>query len=268
MTKTAVVIGANRGIGLQLIKTLQKHGYTCTGTVRPSTLTAHKTRSQAPSSSSSHTTSTSASETPAADDNNDVDTSIADLEATGARILTLDYLDPASIDHAATTWGVSTTPLDLLVNCAGVSPLPIPWRDAYPAAMAMQYGTMCIGPFLATRAFMPALERAAGLAKVLNVSSDFGSIADSNGGWIGYRSAKAGLNMVTKTLAEEFKTAGLDVVLAAVNPGFIRTRLSGWHPEATDDVEVTCEGMLKVVDALSTDNSGGFWDWDGKRFSW
>ncbi|KAK3373175.1 hypothetical protein B0T24DRAFT_622292 [Lasiosphaeria ovina] len=83
---------------------------------------------------------------------------------------------------------------------------------------------MALGPFLATQHFPPLLQKST-LGKILNVSSDLASIADSDGGRIGYCMAKAALNQQTASLAADFTSQRI-MALVAVHPGRVPTRMS------------------------------------------
>lgn len=60
---------------------------------------------------------------------------------------------------------------------------------------------------------------------IVNVSSRMGSIANGKGGAYGYRSSKAALNAVTKGLSEDLRDRGITVV--ALHPGWVQTDMGG-----------------------------------------
>ncbi|KAI8955725.1 hypothetical protein F4801DRAFT_277291 [Xylaria longipes] len=81
-----MVFGANRGIGLNILKSFVSRSWNVTGTIRPQTTN---------------------------------DPSFEDLKQTGAKVLELDYLDESSIEKAAADFG--DQPLDILVNVGGLA---------------------------------------------------------------------------------------------------------------------------------------------------
>lgn len=130
-------------------------------------------------------------------------------------------------------------PVDVLVNNAGVlldagrQPSTVP-LDVAERTLT----TNVIGTWRVTQAFLPGMvER--GWGRVVMVSSGTGSFA--NGifpGTPSYSLSKAGLNALTVMLAEE--TRGTGVLVNAVNPGLVRTRMmpAAERPpeDAADDV--------------------------------
>ena len=230
--KTALVIGANRGIGLQLVKTFQDHGWKVYGSVRPITRD---------------------------------DSSVQDLKNTGAGILYVDYTNEASIEQAAREFGDG--PLDCLVNSGGFGVNPDDsWSHDYDMVLE-RFKVMCLGPFLATKHFRPSLERSEA-GKVLNISSDMGSIATNTeeGENIGYRVAKAALNQQTKTLAQELRRTGSKISLVAVCPGFVATKMTRFRGK--DDIVEVCKGTVDIVLNLTTKDSGSFRNWKGAYIPW
>ncbi|RSL46146.1 hypothetical protein CEP53_010433 [Fusarium sp. AF-6] len=140
--RNALIIGANRGLGLGLLKVFKENGYNVFGTVRP------QTRS---------------------------DSSFKDLEATGATGIDLDFLDEESIAAAAKTYG-NDKPLDVLVNCGGVEMYPEKWLDTTAEALVYKYRVMTVGPFLSSKYFLPSLKKSE-FGKIVNITSEWASIA-------------------------------------------------------------------------------------------
>jgi len=99
---------------------------------------------------------------------------------------------------------------------------------------------------------------------VVNISSILGSIARSGGADYVYRTSKAALNMVTKTLACDLEGRGVTVV--SFHPGWVRTDMGGSGADITAQEAVA--GMRKVIDGLSTADSGKFFNYDGAPLEW
>lgn len=103
---------------------------------------------------------------------------------------------------------------------------------------------------------------------IANLSARVGSISDNQlGGWYTYRLSKAALNQATKTMGLELKRQGTMIV--ALHPGTTDTGLSKPFQKNVKvgrlfPVDFTVDSLLAVVDSLSDDNNGGFYDWAGK----
>jgi NAD(P)-dependent dehydrogenase (short-subunit alcohol dehydrogenase family) len=123
--------------------------------------------------------------------------------------------------------------LDVLVNNAGISPYFVRSERLGPEQMREVLETNLIGAFACTRAALPLLE-AAPAASVVNVSSIHGS--RSHARMLAYAAAKGGMEMLTRTLAEEWAERGIRVNSLA--PGYIETEMTeglrahaGWSEE-------------------------------------
>ena len=103
---------------------------------------------------------------------------------------------------------------------------------------------------------------------VVNLSARVGSISDNQlGGWYTYRSSKSALNQMTRTMAHELKRQGSHII--ALHPGTTNTDLSKQFQKNVQDrrlfpVEFTVEKLLDVVESVTEENNGGFYDWAGK----
>ncbi|KAI0542075.1 short chain dehydrogenase [Xylaria digitata] len=71
------------------------------------------------------------------------------------------------------------------------------------------------------------------------------------------------VTLTTTTLAIDFKTAGLPVTTMAIDPGFIKTRLTGFR--GTVDIKESSNGMYKLIESLTPEMSGSFYKWNGKE---
>jgi len=92
-----------------------------------------------------------------------------------------------------------------------------------------------------------------------------GSIEDnSSGGSYLYRSSKAAVNMVVKSLAIDLKPRGIKVVV--FHPGWVKTDMGG--PNAMISVEQSVSGIRKVISSLTLADSGQFLAYDGRKLPW
>ena len=106
---------------------------------------------------------------------------------------------------------------------------------------------------------------AAGSATVAILSSKMGSLADnSSGGSYIYRSSKAAVNAVVKSLSIDLYENKIKVV--ALHPGWVQTEMGG--PNALIDVQTSVSGMKRVVANLTLEQSGGFMSYDSTLIPW
>jgi NAD(P)-dependent dehydrogenase (short-subunit alcohol dehydrogenase family) len=181
-------------------------------------------------------------------------------------VVALDVTDPASIEDAVAHVRREVEALDLLVNNAGVSGGGSADRfDTVDAdTMTEVYRVNAVGPHLLTRAFAPFLQEGES-ATVVNVTSQLGSIArTSGGGWHSYRASKAALNMCTRLQAAELEADG--VIVVAMHPGWVRTDMGGSSARLSPEQSVA--GMLEVIGDLSSEDAGSFLAYDGEELPW
>merc|ERR1711865_979097 len=106
------------------------------------------------------------------------------------------------------------------------------------------------------------------VAVIANLSARVGSISDNGiGGWYSYRMSKAALNQATRTLANELKRQSVWCI--ALHPGTTDTDLSKPFQKNVQEgrlfpVEFTVDSLMKVLDSMEEENSGGLYDWAGK----
>ena len=155
-------------------------------------------------------------------------------------------------------------PIDVLINNAGVAGPGTGFgeTDYDEWAAVLQVNTL---------APLRMVERFVGLIAnsdrkiVVNISSSMGSIAqNTSGGSYIYRSSKAALNMVTKSLAIDLADRGLTVV--SLHPGWVKTDMGGEGASITPAESVS--GMRQVIDRLTPAESGKFFRYDGSLLEW
>ncbi len=97
------------------------------------------------------------------------------------------------------------------------------------------------------------------------ISSKMGSMGDNtSGGVYIYRSSKAALKAVMKSLARDLKPRG--IVVAILHPGWVRTDMGG--PNALIDVDESVSGMRRVLARTTPETSGRFLDYRGGTVPW
>lgn len=123
------------------------------------------------------------------------------------------------------------------------------------------------------RAFGPML-RHGDPALLASISARVGSIEDNQlGGWYSYRASKAAHNMFLRTIAREWKVSHRNAIVVALHPGTVRTRLSAPfisenYPKRVLEPTECAEALLQVAAGLTPDDSGRFYDWQGKPVPW
>ena len=181
-----------------------------------------------------------------------------ELDGLGARVEELDVRD---LD-ALVALGSSIERLDLLIANAGTW---IPEQAESPdegRAWTEMLTTNTVAPYLLAKSVLREVGETRG--KLMALTSGMGSIAESSGGYVPYRSSKAALNMAWHSLAIEAKRLG--VVAAVLDPGWVKTRMGG--ASAPTPPEQSVAEMRLLIDRLDPADSGGFFKRDGSRHEW
>lgn len=177
--------------------------------------------------------------------------------------LPLDAADDESI--AAFPQQLQDEAVDIFINNAGVyGPRDGKFGKVAGADWLHVLQVNSVAPLLLTQALMPNLRKGKS-KKLLYLTSKMGSIADNGGGGhYVYRSSKAALNMVAKSLAIDLASAGF--IVAVLHPGWVKTDMGG--PNALIDTLTSVTGMVEVIDGLGQQQSGGFYNYDGSVIPW
>ena len=187
----------------------------------------------------------------------------------------LDLTDEASI-VAASELATADSPLDLVIIASGilhrdgdVRPEKS-MREINANALSEVIAINTIGPTLVAKHFLPKLRRNQKTVFAA-VSARVGSITDNRlGGWVAYRMSKAALNMMVRTLAIEQARQLPQSVVVALHPGTVDTALSQPFTKRVDESKLfspatSAEKLLRVIDGLRPEDSGGFYAYDGSR---
>jgi NAD(P)-dependent dehydrogenase (short-subunit alcohol dehydrogenase family) len=227
----AVVSGANRGIGLETSRQLAGRGF---DVVLGSRDIAKGERAA------------------------------AGIDATDGRVLVkqLDVAEPESVRRLAEDVGRELGRVDVLVNNAAI--LYDTWArgiDADLTEVAEAIEVNLLGAWRMAEAFIPLLRRS-DHGRIVNVSSQGGSLASMGGGTPAYSVSKAALNALTRVLAAELRPDG--ILVNSICPGWVATDMGGPGGRPVE------EGAASVVwGALLPDDgpTGGFFR-DGRPLPW
>lgn len=178
-------------------------------------------------------------------------------------LLTLDVTRAQEIALIPKT--LDQQPLHLLINNAGLFASNHDTIDTLDSDTWLnEIRVNTIAPFMVTRALRPNLA-AAGHATVAMISSKMGSLSENrSGGAYSYRSSKAALNAVTRSLAHDLACNSISVV--ALHPGWVRTDMGG--PKAPLDTTASASGLKSVLDKVGPDDNGKFFDYTGTQIPW
>ncbi len=100
---------------------------------------------------------------------------------------------------------------------------------------------------------------------VVNISSKMGSIgANVSGDSIIYRASKAALNQVSKCLSVALAPRGITVIL--FHPGWVSTDMGG--SEAPVTPADSAAGIRAVLEGVTAEDNGGFFNYDGEELPW
>ncbi|HIM42098.1 MAG TPA: SDR family oxidoreductase [Rhodospirillales bacterium] len=176
---------------------------------------------------------------------------------------TLDVDDGPQV--AALANKLSGQPIDVLINNAGIyGPKDVTRDTVVYDAWGQVFRTNAMSPLAVSAAFAANVAQG-GQKKIITLSSIMGSIAenDSSGDFI-YRSSKAAVNAVMKSLAGDLKSEGITV--AVLHPGWVRTDMGG--PDAAIEAPESVTGMRAVIAGLKESDSGRFLNYDGTEIPW
>ena len=226
-----LITGANRGIGLALVREFLKEGDTVIATARNPDQ-ANELREAGGS---------------------------ADQRLT---VLPLDVADAESVNSLAKQVANTQGSLDVLINNAGVFPeegdekleeLNLAYFDTAFAINVTGTARVC-------QALLPMLRQGEN-PRIVNMSSGAGSITDKvDSRHFCYSSSKAALNQFTRALAAELKTEG--IVVVPITPGWVKTDMGGSKAELS--AEESAVSLVRTIRKLGLKQTGQFLDRHGR----
>jgi NAD(P)-dependent dehydrogenase (short-subunit alcohol dehydrogenase family) len=177
--------------------------------------------------------------------------------------MALDVTNPSSTKAAAAE--LDDQAIDLLINNAGVMGArgqSIGNIDYDAWAKVLDANTM--GPMRVAEAFVDNVARSE-RKLIVTITSGMGSIGDNtSGGAFAYRSSKAAVNMVMRSLAIDLAPRGITCVV--VNPGWVQTDMGG--PQATLTTTDSVKRLRRLIETLGPAQSGKFFNYDGREYAW
>ncbi len=172
----------------------------------------------------------------------------------------LDVTNPAHITNLKYT--LMGHDIDLLINNAGIYGERLPYGEVRADEWMKVLEVNTVAPLMVVQELSELL---ADKSKVILMSSKMGSVEDnSSGGSYIYRSSKAGLNAVGKSLAIDLAEHGISVVVC--HPGWVQTDMGGSN--ASIDTKTSITGLREVIENLDLSRSGQFFNYDGAVIPW
>lgn len=184
----------------------------------------------------------------------------------------LDLTDDASVEKHL---GAQEGPFDVILVASGA--LEIDGAEPEKTvksisrkAMMDQFALNAVGPALVLRHAPDLLPRDKPCVFAV-LSGRVGSIGDNKiGGWISYRSAKAAVNQIVHTAAIELARSHKHSICVALHPGTVKTPFTEKYLARHPAVEPSeaAQNLLSVIDGLTAEDTGNFFDWAGKPVAW
>ncbi len=236
VVRTALVTGANRGIGFEIARQLAGLGITVLAGVR----------SEARALSAG--------------------TAFEELGADVCPVV-LDVADAGRLPDVLRDIERRHGPIDILVNNAailidGPGGFSASLFDMTDDTFRRTWETNVLGPTAMIRTLLPGMIRR-GYGRIVNMSSLAGQLSAMNSGFPAYRISKAALNALTRIAAAE--AAKTDVKINACSPGWVRTDMGG--PDASRSPEKGAETAIWLATLPSSGPTGGFFQ-DKSPVAW
>ncbi len=235
-TRIALVTGANRGIGFEIVRQLARQGLIAVLGARD----PEKGKAAAATLAS---------------------------EGLEPAVVALDVTDGDSVRDAVAAVMELYGRIDVLVNNAailkeGFLPEDASVFDAPVELVIETFQTNTVGPLRLIQAVVPHM-KTRGYGRVVNLSSGAGQLADMGGGYPAYRMSKAALNALTRMTAAELGPG--DIKVNSMCPGWVKTEMGG--PNATRPVEKGAETAVWLATLPEDGPTGGFFR-DMKPIPW
>jgi NAD(P)-dependent dehydrogenase (short-subunit alcohol dehydrogenase family) len=175
-------------------------------------------------------------------------------------VIEMDVSDAAEIGRARRR--LEAEPIDVLINNAGIGgPDRQNATDMDFEGLEEAFRINTIAPLRVANAFLPNVKAAKG--KIITLSSQMGSTGASADN-LAYRASKQAVNRLMRGLATELKPQGIPVLI--VHPGWVKTEMGGDGAQLSP--EESAANLQKLIDKLDVSSTGRFLAWNGKELAW
>lgn len=230
MSKTILITGANRGLGLEFVRQYAEAGEIILACCR------HPKEAK----------------------------DLLELQRNHQKI-TIYQLDTASLSDIESLKEKITQPIDILINNAGMLEREASLKELSADTMNKCFMINTIAPLKITEVLLENIIKS-NRKLVVSISSSMGSISENtSGGYYSYRASKAALNMTMKSAGFELIKYGVQVLL--LHPGWVKTRMGG--NDALIDPEVSITGMRRVIETYKPEpGEVRFYRFNGEIVPW
>ncbi|MRI32172.1 short-chain dehydrogenase [Endozoicomonas sp. OPT23] len=229
MSRNVVITGANRGLGLEFVKQYLKDGWKVFACSRSPETSEELLK-------------------------------LKQVAGEQLETIPLDVTKPTHITNLKYT--LMGNSIDLLINNAGIYGERLPYGEVRADEWMKVLEVNTVAPMMVVQELS---ELIVDNGKIILMSSKMGSVADNtSGGSYIYRSSKAALNAVGKSLSHDL--AGRSISVAVCHPGWVQTDMGG--PNGLIDTVTSITGLRKVIENLDMGRSGQFFNYDGAVIPW
>jgi NAD(P)-dependent dehydrogenase (short-subunit alcohol dehydrogenase family) len=225
---TVLITGANRGIGLELVRHYAGGGNRVHATCRRP------------------------------EEAGDLDAIDGDVT-----VHELDTTDHEALERLGAT---ITEAIDIVIANAGIygpDKGSQSFADVTPGALLKTAEVNLVGTVKTLQTFLPHVLKSEG-RKLVAITSKMGSIGDASGNAVAYRTSKTALNMAMCCAANELKEKGIAV--GTLHPGWVRTDMGG--PNGNIDAPESARGLAGIIDRLQPSDKAAFLDYKGDEIPW
>lgn len=227
--KTIMIIGANRGIGLESVKQYLAEGYRVLATCRQ----------------------------PAQAEN---------LQALALQHQALSIM-PCNINEEASVKALAQQldqPIDILLINAGISSDNKTLENATVDDLINLFRTNAVGHFLVAKYFYPLVAKSED-KQIVSISSRMGSMADNTSGTrYAYRASKAAVNAIMRSFAHDLAEHGIHVTI--YHPGWVKTDMTKFSGNL--EVSEAVKRLRHTIANAKQHESGLFHSHDGTLLPW